>query len=179
MAEASVTPSSDLREPNRYITATNNDGKSVFSSALPESLPVVRNINEALLRLCYVTDRPPVSLAGNIDITAYGKCLENPPELVPPGGGSVVWYIDTPPEGSSPMHRTISLDLVVLLEGEVELLLDGGETRLLRPGDLTLQRATMHAWRNPSKIKWTRMLGVMSECEPVEIGGKKLRAEFS
>ncbi|RDW87993.1 hypothetical protein BP6252_00025 [Coleophoma cylindrospora] len=152
MAEASINPTSGLREPSRYITATNNDGKSVFSSVVSENLPVMRNINGALLRLCYVTDRPPVSLAGDTDIKAYGKYLENPPELVPPGGGSVIWYIDTPPEGSGPMHRTVSLDLVVVLEGEVELLLDSGETRLLRPGDLTLQRATMHAWRNPSKM---------------------------
>lgn len=47
----------------------------------------------------------------------------------------------------SPMHRTVSLDYGVVLEGEVELVLDSGETRVLKRGDVAIQRGTCHAWR--------------------------------
>ena len=65
------------------------------------------------------------------------------------------------PEGSSGfMHRTHTLDHVVLLEGELELTLDGGETRLVKVGDVVVQRACMHSWKNPSKTKGARMFAI-------------------
>ncbi len=47
------------------------------------------------------------------------------------------------------MHRTESIDYGIVLEGEVTLLLDQGET-LLRTGDVVIQRGTNHAWANRS-----------------------------
>jgi mannose-6-phosphate isomerase-like protein (cupin superfamily) len=43
------------------------------------------------------------------------------------------------------MHRTSTVDYVIVLRGEVTLLLDDGETTL-RPGDLVVQRGTNHDW---------------------------------
>lgn len=172
------TPPNDLRDPNRYVTDNNADGKAVFSQAVVPPLAVVNDLGGALMRLGYVTGRPPVDLNDQVDVKTYVTSLSDIPPLVPAGGGAAVWYIDTPPGASSPLHRTVSLDIVVQLEGEVELTLDGGETRLLRPGDLTIQRSTMHSWRNPSTTKWTRMLGVMSESQPVVVGNQTLGASF-
>jgi len=45
------------------------------------------------------------------------------------------------------IHRTRSLDYVIVLEGEIDLLLDDGEVRL-SAGDVVVQRATHHAWIN-------------------------------
>ena len=169
MASPSTSPPPP--DPRRYITDTNADGKAFFSTALSAPLPVVNDLGGALFRLGYVTGRPPVLLNDQADINAYANSLQNLPPLVPPGGGAVVWYIDTPPNTTSPLHRTVSLDIVIQLEGEIELTLDGGETRLMKPGDLTIQRSTLHAWRNPSSTKWTRMLAIMSESQPVVVGG--------
>lgn len=47
------------------------------------------------------------------------------------------------------MHRTRTLDYVVVIEGEVVLLLDDSETTL-GPGDVVVQRGTNHAWENRS-----------------------------
>lgn len=167
-----------LPNPNRFITKTTAEGRSVFLSNVPEALSIIRNLNGTLFRLGYVTDRPPVSLNDDVDISTYDTYLQNPPPLLVPGGGAVVWYIDTPPGDESPLHRTISLDLVIQLEGEIELKLDSGETRLLRPGDLAIQRATKHAWRNPSKTRWARMLGVMSETQPLVVDNQTIPAEL-
>jgi quercetin dioxygenase-like cupin family protein len=49
------------------------------------------------------------------------------------------------------MHKTSTLDVIVLVRGEVDLLLDDGEATHLKPGDVVIQRATNHAWVNRGK----------------------------
>jgi hypothetical protein len=44
------------------------------------------------------------------------------------------------------MHETHSLDVICLLQGDVSLILEGGETRL-KPGQVVIQRGTNHAWQ--------------------------------
>lgn len=46
------------------------------------------------------------------------------------------------------MHKTETLDVIVLVRGAVDLLLDDGEARAMNPGDVVIQRATNHAWVN-------------------------------
>ena len=46
------------------------------------------------------------------------------------------------------MHATPTVDYVIVLEGEVTLVLDGGEETLLRQGDIVVQVGVRHAWRN-------------------------------
>ena len=53
------------------------------------------------------------------------------------------------------MHRTRTLDYAVVIEGEVVLILDDGET-VLGPGSVVVQRGTDHAWENRSD-QLTRM----------------------
>ncbi len=45
------------------------------------------------------------------------------------------------------MHRSETLDYIVLLQGRVKLLLDQDE-RILEPFDVVIQRGTNHAWIN-------------------------------
>jgi len=45
------------------------------------------------------------------------------------------------------MHRTRTLDYVVVISGEVVLMLDDSEVTL-RVGDVVVQRGTDHAWEN-------------------------------
>jgi uncharacterized cupin superfamily protein len=47
------------------------------------------------------------------------------------------------------MHRTKTLDYVVVIEGEVVLLLDDSEVTL-KKSDVVVQRGTDHAWENRS-----------------------------
>jgi mannose-6-phosphate isomerase-like protein (cupin superfamily) len=47
------------------------------------------------------------------------------------------------------MHRTRTLDYVVVIEGELVLILDDSEV-VLAPGDVVVQRGTDHAWENRS-----------------------------
>ena len=169
---------SPLPNPSRHITDNDTDGKSFFSKAVPMSVPVVRDLGGALQRLAYIAPKGPGVLTHQADLKTYMENLKEVPPLVPSGGSAIVWYIDTPPDSASPMHRTVSLDLVIQIEGEIELSLESGEVRTMQPGDLTIQRSTLHAWRNKSKTKWSRMVGIMAECQPVQIGEKTLGTEF-
>jgi len=86
--------------------------------------------------------------------------------------GTVLRVVDMPPGALSPMHRTISLDYGVVLEGEIDLILDSGESRHMKRGDISIQRGTNHAWRNRSSTSWARMLYVLQPAEAIVVDGK-------
>jgi mannose-6-phosphate isomerase-like protein (cupin superfamily) len=46
------------------------------------------------------------------------------------------------------MHTTDTVDLDLVISGEVWLELDGGKEVRLRPGDCVVQNGTRHAWHN-------------------------------
>jgi quercetin dioxygenase-like cupin family protein len=90
--------------------------------------------------------------------------------------GTVLRMVDRSPGSSSAMHRTQSLDYGIVIEGEMEMLLDGGQTVTLQRGDVCIQRGTLHQWRNPGKT-WNRMLFVLIDALPLEIGDKVFKGE--
>ncbi|WP_280424592.1 cupin domain-containing protein [Nocardia carnea] len=49
------------------------------------------------------------------------------------------------------MHTTPTVDYTIVTEGEIWLELDDGSQTLLTAGDVVIQNATRHAWRNKSE----------------------------
>jgi quercetin dioxygenase-like cupin family protein len=71
------------------------------------------------------------------------------------------------PGASHPfMHRTETIDYGIVLEGELVLIVDKGET-LVKAGDIIVQRGTNHAWANRSG-KNCRIAFVLIDGEFVE-----------
>jgi hypothetical protein len=176
--------SKTLRPLNRYITTHNADGQAIFSDALSEVMPVQGIPDGADFSLAYTSSQFPADLNNDADLNDYKGYLASPPGITI-STGTVCRIVDMQPGSLSPMHRTVSLDYGVVLDGEVELVLDSGETRLLKRGDVAVQRGTNHAWRNvtPDVVdpvtgkatpQWARMLYVLSPSQPMEIGGKSL-----
>ena len=167
-----------LSHPKRYITTHDSNGKAILDTSIPSDAPFYElSSKEANFAQCYVTRGFPTKLGDNSDLKTYQDFLEQPPGLTV-SNGTVLRYVDMPPGGTSAMHRTVSLDYGVVLEGEVELILDSGETRLMKRGDLCIQRATMHAWRNVSDTEWARMLYVLQPCEAFETGAGELKEDL-
>jgi quercetin dioxygenase-like cupin family protein len=167
----------DLPKVNRFITTHDPaTKKAIFSDVVPDE-PNIDHIPGADFRLGYVTKGFPVDLNKDADLAVYKPYLESPPGLVA-SGGTVLRFVDVAPGHFSPMHRTVSLDYGVVLEGEMELVLDSGETRLMKRGDVAIQRGTMHAWRNTSTTSWGRMMYVLQECKPVEVDGEVLKEDY-
>ena len=77
-------------------------------------------------------------------------------------------------------HGVITIDYGVVLEGEFRLTLDSGECRILRRGDMLIQRATTHKWENISGggTECGRILFVLLGCNDVVVGGKKINADL-
>ena len=109
---------------------------------------------------------------------ASGEPAEPGLSLLPPKEGTRIRILDIPPDDGSVaalpreavqalfeaigaghalaedaphplMHRTETVDYGIMLEGELVLILDEGET-LVRAGDVIVQRGTSHAWANRS-----------------------------
>ena len=65
------------------------------------------------------------------------------------GAGEASSYSDDGRSRHHLMHRTETVDYGIVLEGEVTLILDVGET-IVRAGDIVIQRGTNHGWANRS-----------------------------
>lgn len=88
--------------------------------------------------------------------------------------GSVVRLIDFAPGVESPLHRALSIDYGVVIEGVFELTLDSGESRMMHPGDISVNRGAMHKWRNADTNRSGRMLFVLLDCKPLFVEGKEI-----
>ena len=61
-----------------------------------------------------------------------------------------------------------------MIQGEFELTLDSGESRIMHPGDVSVNRGAMHKWRNLDAEKSGRMLFVLLDCKPLFVEGKEI-----
>ncbi|KAJ4286847.1 hypothetical protein N0V90_013100 [Kalmusia sp. IMI 367209] len=179
MAQRVLPPAreSDLPNINRYITTHDQStGKAVFSNQLPAQNPT-QSLPGAVFRQGYVTQGFPAELNDDADLDTYKSFLKSAPGLVQ-HNGTVLRIVDCHPAFTSPMHRTVSLDYGIVLEGEIDLVLDSGEVRTMKRGDIAVQRGTMHAWRNNHPTQWARLAFILQPCEPVVVDGKKLEEDY-
>jgi quercetin dioxygenase-like cupin family protein len=132
-----------MSAPRRIVTGHDESGKSVVLSDGPN--PKTLDIGTAAFHEVWITDATPTPIpAQEADPT------DRPVRVPPPAGGVMVRYTEQAPGAESPMHRTETLDVGVVLEGETWLLLDDGSETHVRTGDAVVQRGTNHAWVNRS-----------------------------
>jgi quercetin dioxygenase-like cupin family protein len=87
----------------------------------------------------------------------------------PPVNGTRFMIADYPPGNIPRMHRTETIDYIIVLDGEIEMELDNNERVTIRQGDVMIQRGTNHAWRNISD-RSCRMAFVLIDAKPLGIG---------
>ena len=151
----------------RVVTGHHADGRStvVFDGAAPNVRQRKAGNASTLL---WVTDETPADVSSAKDRAAREIGVPPPRRGTifrvaefPPGVGGEVRDNETVlrdfgigpdvkrghPQRHPAIHRTRSLDYVVVLEGEIDLLLDDRDLRL-KAGDVIVQQATNHAWIN-------------------------------
>jgi mannose-6-phosphate isomerase-like protein (cupin superfamily) len=155
------------RTVRRIVTGHLADGRSTVLIDAPAANVKQRAAGNAST-LLWVTEESPAEVSGSIDRAAREIGVP------PPARGSIFRIAEFPPgvggevrdneavlrdfgigadvaRGHPPrhpaIHRTRSLDYVIVLEGDIALLLDDGEVQL-HAGDVVVQRATNHAWIN-------------------------------
>ncbi|CAD0037939.1 unnamed protein product [Aureobasidium pullulans] len=138
----------ELPQYQRLITAHNDEGKAVFAK-VDETGPWNGVMNDTVgFSLGYTTSTTPADMTDDKDIAQYKEHLVTPPGLVNKQG-SVLRFV-------------------------MELVLDSGETRVMKVGDVAVQRGTNHAWRNTSDTEWARMMYVLQPSLPISINGQPL-----
>lgn len=156
----------------RVITGENSDGvSSIIEDGLAPTIRLVAERPGYKVTNLWCTSAAP-SLVGETDGIALHQ------GIAPAAGGTVLRIIDFPPESQDPqvlarmleatfgamyqdalhapkegqhpgMHRTVTVDYAIMLEGELVAIMDTDETTL-RAGDVLIQRGTNHAWANRS-----------------------------
>lgn len=166
-----------LTPPKRFITTHRDDGKAVFEERFGEETTMLTMPDGIAFGLDYTSKGVPISMKNDEDLDVYSGYLKDPPGLTI-SGGNVLRHVDIPPSMECTMHRTVSLDYGIVLEGQVDLLLDSGERRTMKVGDVAIQRGTMHQWINTDPNKYCRMVFVLVDSKPLVIAGKKLGEEL-
>jgi hypothetical protein len=167
-----------VRNLRRIITGHNEEGKSIVTY---DGAPMF-GVN-------WITNSSPADNKHKND-TAMQK-----PRLEPPANGSKFSYFLLDPEDPSMsteelekqyaasfaageashcrpdtsrhpgMHKTKTVDYIILLEGIVTLLLDEDEVEL-KPFDVVIQRGTNHAWVNKGP-KPALLAAILIDAEPM------------
>ena len=150
----------------RVLTGHDSDGKSIIMTdgIAPNVLEMASMPGLALTDL-WETKGAPASNDGNAD------AAERKVHLEPPKNGTILRIVEFPPDSqwrqsadarkafnsigaghasdrhsADPMmHKTSTVDYIVVLKGEIWAIMDKGET-LLKAGDILVQRGTNHSW---------------------------------
>ena len=153
----------------RIVTGHNEDGRSIIKIDGPPARSIGEDVG-GLFEL-WNTDGNIIDTKDNLDRADQDIILS------PPTGGTKFRYfqINPTPEGipieimqeiaadafekigaghhrvdtskHPAMHKTETIDYIILLKGDVTLILDEDEV-ILKPHDVVVQRGTNHAWVN-------------------------------
>lgn len=150
----------------RVVTGHDGDGKSIIISDGPaDNIKTMADMPGLALTDLWETKGAPASNDGSAD------AADRPVHLEPPRNGSILRIVEFPPDSrwrhltdgkagfdsigaghaqdahsSDPMmHKTATIDYIIVLKGEIYAVLDKTETRL-KPGDVFIQRGTNHSW---------------------------------
>ncbi|KFF99090.1 hypothetical protein IQ62_21630 [Streptomyces scabiei] len=158
----------------RIVTGHTDDGRSMIISDGPSPNAFASETVAGLGAVVpWLTEPGDVSNRGSDDPAGADSAVP----MYPEAGGTVFRIASFPPDGNYTdadadslfgdiggehardaagetaggrhfwFHRTDSLDYAIVLEGEIWLLTDDGET-LAREGDVIVQRGTSHSWSN-------------------------------
>ncbi|MGB8416436.1 cupin domain-containing protein [Paraburkholderia sp.] len=150
----------------RIVTGHDAEGRStVLFDGYATNVKEMESMPGLALTDLWETDTSPVDNSSNVDAGA------RPVRLEPPFCGSVFRIVEFPPDsvwrGSSNatkafasigaptahhdassdpmMHKTATIDYLIVLKGEMHAILDTGEV-LIKEGDVLVQRGTVHSW---------------------------------
>ena len=115
--------------------------------------------------LVWCTDSAPAKIPAGADIEDMGARILG---TAPPPKGTRFAVIDFPPGNKPHMHRTETIDYVIVLEGEIEMDTDHSSVKM-KAGDVMVQRGTNHAWANRSNTR-ARVAFVLIDAEPLGFG---------
>lgn len=169
----------------RVVTHQDANGVSRFlMDGDAPNVNVIENLGGITITEIWETTTTPATNTGTDDAGANVTALE-------PAGATVVRFAEFPPHSDEAldaatvtdvgdfaeggvftpsdrhpmMHKTSTVDYIIVVKGEVWSVLEEEET-LLKAGDILIQRGTNHAWSNRSDEPCL-IAGILIKAEPV------------
>ena len=163
----------------RVVVANNENGAGVVVS--DEQLPAVsrgigKNVTGSEL---WSTDAMPVNNNPDADASqrkGYIK-VHNDYNYVGSGQGTAFRITEWGPDHPRFTHRTQTTDYDVVLQGEIDLELDGGEIVHLKTGDVVIMRGCTHTWINRGSEPAVTAF-MLIDAAPVEVASGTLEPIF-
>jgi len=163
---------------NRIVTGHNSEGKSVFRDDLRQPRIIAfEHVRGMVVSPVWSTQAVPNAEVSADPIPSMTSFVPRPGEtrlivaqfppdavlmtIVDPVAAGAEYAQRMPGlaetfEPDNPgMHRTLSVDYGIVIDGELWLELDEGVERHVRAGDIVIQNATRHAWRNKGSASAT------------------------
>ena len=113
----------------RVVTTHDAQGKAVVMADAPADNPTSRRAGHQS-QLIWTTDSTPSDLSDNEDMGA--RDVGRPP----PPGGTIFRVLELQPGVTAEMHRTDTVDYVIILEGAIDMEMDDGLGVHLEAGDV-------------------------------------------
>jgi hypothetical protein len=150
----------------RVLTGHDAQGRSTFiADGEAPNVKEMASMPGLALTDLWETGGAPASNEGDRDAAS------RPVRLEPPKNGTLLRIVEFPPDSAwragadgkqafksigaghaqdsnsadPMMHRTGTVDYIIVLKGEIHAIMETGE-KLLRPGDILVQRGTNHSW---------------------------------
>jgi quercetin dioxygenase-like cupin family protein len=150
----------------RVITGHDASGK-----AMVKIDEVVGNIKQgrpgAMVAPIWTTEAFPLNNDGQDDAATRQVGTTLP-------GGTVLRVVEFSPGVQARNHRTDSIDYAIIMSGEIDMEMDGA-TIHLKPGDVLVQRGTIHTEINTGTAPCVIAFALI-DAKPVTDGGKTLNA---
>jgi mannose-6-phosphate isomerase-like protein (cupin superfamily) len=132
-------------EIRRVVTTHDAQGKAVVMVDAPANNPTSRRAGHQS-QLIWTTDATPSDLSHHEDMGARDAGRPPPP------GGTIFRVLELQPGVAAEMHRTDTVDYVIMLEGEIDMEMDDGLEVHLDAGDVLVQQGTYHSWTNRGTV---------------------------
>jgi quercetin dioxygenase-like cupin family protein len=148
----------------RIVTGHGDDGRAVVQIDRREAL--VPRRERVASRVLWTSAAVPADNAGSDDAADVEIGLTI-------AAGTVFRVVQFEPGNPEFLHRTASVDYAVVIDGEIDMELDEGESVHLEAGDLLVQRGTIHGFVNRGSAP-CRIAFVLVSAAPVEVAGRVL-----
>jgi hypothetical protein len=128
-----------LRDCHRYINTHDSNGKSHFIDS--PDLQYTESVGAGAVARSYAVAKVPVQLENESDLKAYlsddkekNVASHLNTQLTIQDGGANLVVVNFAPGGISKMHKTVSIDFSICVEGRIQIEMDSGEKIELGPG---------------------------------------------
>jgi quercetin dioxygenase-like cupin family protein len=159
----------------RIVTGHDASGKAVVKT--DEQITAVPRIAGGISGCeIWSTDRMPIDNSAAADPLQRAGFVKQY-NYVGDGVGTTFRINEFAPGNARFTHHTETMDYVLQLTGEIDCELESGKVVHLKPGDVMVQRGTIHTWVNKGSVPAVTAF-ILIDATPEVVNGKEMRTVY-